>query len=147
MKTIVFLVAGVLLATFALAMPSNKNTNNSNNGGINFHTGTWDEALKLAKEQGKPIFLDISASWCGPCKKLKAKTFPDSQVGTFYNANFINVAVDGEVGEGRTLAKKYKIRGYPSLIFISPDGKVLEHTAGYRNPSQFLSLGQSVVNP
>ncbi|MGC9354522.1 MAG: thioredoxin family protein, partial [Mariniphaga sp.] len=43
--------------------------------GITFHQGNWKEALETAKKENKPIFLDISASWCAPCKLLKANTF------------------------------------------------------------------------
>ena len=114
--------------------------------GISFYQGTWDEALQLAKEEGKPIFLDISASWCGPCKRLKATTFTDAEVGNLYNANFINVLVDGEKGEGILLARKYKIKGYPSLIFIDSEGQLIAQTAGYRTPEQFIALGEQVLS-
>ncbi len=59
--------------------------------GISFHQGTWDEALQMAREEGKPIFPDISASWCGPCKRLKANTFTDPEVGKLFNIGFFNV--------------------------------------------------------
>ncbi len=49
--------------------------------GIMFHEGTWAEALELAKSENKPIFLDVYATWCGPCKRLKKNTFSDQEVG------------------------------------------------------------------
>jgi thioredoxin 1 len=113
--------------------------------GIKFHNGTWAEAVQKAKKENKLIFLDISASWCGPCKMLKAYTFPNSEVGAYFNKNFINVEVDGEEGEGIELAAKYHIRGYPSLIFIDKDEKVIEETAGYRPPDAFIGLGKSAL--
>jgi len=116
-----------------------------NEKGIVFHQGNWNEALTLAKEENKLIFLDISASWCGPCRKLKSRTFTNSEVGTFYNANFINVEVDGEEGEGIDLARKYKIRGYPSLIFVNGHGDIVAKTAGYHNPKEFIELGKQVI--
>ncbi len=94
--------------------------------GIDFYTGSWEEALQQAKMEGKPIFLDISASWCGPCKMLKANTFSNMKVGEYYNTHFINVAVDGEEGEGIQLASKYRtpilgisisIKSFPVFIF------------------------------
>lgn len=115
------------------------------NSGIEFHTGSWDDALSRARKENKLIFLDISASWCGPCKLLKKKTFPEQEVGRYYNANFINVAMDGEVGEGAELAKRYAVRGYPTLLFIDGNGNLVAQTTGYRNPENFLKLGQTVV--
>lgn len=117
----------------------------NNNTGINFHQGSWKEALELARKEGKLIFLDISTSWCPPCKMLKENTFPNKEVGNFYNANFINVAVDGEKGEGVTLARKFNISAYPTLMFINPEGKIIGQTAGYRNPAQFIELGKQIV--
>lgn len=115
-----------------------------NEKGISFHSGTWNEALELAKEENKLIFLDISATWCGPCKKLKNNTFPNEAVGSYYNANFINVALDGERGEGVALAKKYGLTGYPTLFFIDSNGKVVTKTTGYHGVDAFLELGKKV---
>lgn len=118
----------------------------SESKGIQFFEGTWDEALALAKQENKLIFLDVYATWCGPCKRLKANTFPDPEVGRLYNGNFINVMIDGEKGEGPELRRKYGVRGYPTLMFIDHEGNVVERTSGYRNPDQFLKLGQQVVS-
>jgi thioredoxin 1 len=136
----------LLFAFISLAYPLKNISGNETETGISFHQGTWEEALKLAEKEGKPIFLDISASWCGPCKKLKASTFPDKEVGKFYNANFINVMVDGEKGEGIELARKFEIRGYPSLIFVDSNGELIAQTTGYRNPEQFIEIGEVIIN-
>ncbi len=137
---------GVILIVLTSAKLQTPNSAMENKDGISFHQGTWDEALQLAKKEGKPIFLDISASWCGPCKMLKAKTFPNEEVGKFYNANFINVAVDGEKGEGVELARKYRIKGYPSLIYIDKKGQLIAQTAGYRNPKELIDIGKQIMN-
>jgi thioredoxin 1 len=118
----------------------------SESKGIQFFEGTWDEALALAKQENKLIFLDVYATWCGPCKRLKANTFPDPEVGRLYNGNFINVMIDGEKGEGPELRRKYGVRGYPTLMFIDHEGNVVERTSGYRNPDQFLKWGKQVVS-
>jgi thioredoxin 1 len=69
-------------------------------GQINFIENSWSEALKQAAAKNKYIFVDAYASWCGPCKMLKATTFRNSKVAEFYNSNFINVAIEwkGETG-------------------------------------------------
>ena len=110
--------------------------------GIQFHRGNWSEALQLAKKENKLIFLDIYATWCGPCKKLKANTFSNKEVGKFYNANFINFALNGEEGDGAVLMQKFGLRSFPSLLFIDGNGKVVGQTAGYHNSNQFMELGQ-----
>jgi len=119
--------------------------NSDNSEGIHFHQGSWNEALQIAQESEKLIFLDVYATWCGPCKKLKTTTFANAEVGTYFTQNFINVAVDGEAGEGIELAKKYGVRGYPTLLFINSKGEVVKQTAGYHNPSQLLKLGETAL--
>jgi thioredoxin len=99
--------------------------------GIQFIEQDWDKALKAAHDENKLIFLDIYATWCGPCKMLKQNTFTDSAVGEFFNKNFINISVDGEKGVGPQLAQQYSIEGYPTLIVADETGKIILYTAGY----------------
>jgi thioredoxin len=99
--------------------------------GIQFIEEDWEQALKVAKDKNKLVFLDIYATWCGPCKMLKQYTFTDSSVGEFFNKNFINVSVDGEKGVGPKLAEQYAIEGYPTLIVADATGKPVLITAGY----------------
>ena len=146
MKRITFLITMVFFALTSFARPSESGSKTEKEAGIQFHEGNWQEALQKAREEGKPVFLDISASWCGPCKMLKSRTFPDDEVGEYYNANFVNVMVDGEKGEGLGLARKYKIRGYPTLIYLDSNGEVIAQTAGYRNAEQFIEIGKQIIN-
>lgn len=146
MKTFFLIASFLILVLWVTAQSSTINKEEPTETGIQFHTESWQKVLDLAKKENKVIFLDIYASWCGPCKLLKSKTFSDPEVGEFYNANFINVALDGEKGEGVELAQKYQLTAYPTLIFIYPDGSVKLKAMGYHNAKQFLELGQSVIN-
>jgi len=145
METLKILLTGLIFALMSWVNPSENSSDTETVTGISFHQGTWDEALQMASEEGKPIFLDISASWCGPCKRLKANTFTDPEVGKLFNAGFINVVVDGEKGEGIHLAKKFNIRGYPSLIFIDSDEQLIAQATGYRTPEQLIGMGRQVL--
>lgn len=133
----------ILLLTFGLF--SAFIYKNNDEVGINFHQGSWEEALALAKKENKPIFLDLYASWCSPCKKMKAKTFSNEKVGTYFNKSFINVMIDAEKGEGKTLAKQFKVGEYPTLIFVSPNGEVIERTVGFYNVKDLCKWGEAVA--
>lgn len=112
---------------------------------IQFHNGTFKEALDLAKKENKLIFLDVYATWCGPCKKMKSKTFTNSEVGEYFNKNFINVMLDGEKSEGVEISNKYGVTAYPTLLFINGDGTVVYSIAGFHNPKELIELGKSVI--
>lgn len=145
MKTRLMIISGLMFLMITAIKAGTTKSEANDDAGIKFHEGSWEQALQKAKKEGKPVFLDISASWCGPCKMLKSRTFPNKEVGEYYNANFINVAVDGEKGEGVALARKYNIKGYPTLIFLNSNGEIITQTAGYRNPLQFINLGKQVI--
>lgn len=114
--------------------------------GIQFTEANWNKALAEAKSQHKLIFLDAYASWCGPCKMLKNKTFPNKEAGDFFNKNFINVAIDMEKGEGPSLREKYGVTAYPTLIIADGDGNIITYTQGYVNPKQLIEFGNFGLN-
>ena len=114
--------------------------------GIEFFKGTWDDALELAKSEGKVIFVDAYASWCGPCKKMAKTTFVDEQVGTYYNNTFINMKLDMEKGEGLKFKSKYPVTAYPTLFWIDGSGKVVHKSIGGQLVDGLIKMGQMVAN-
>lgn len=144
MKTIITIAFGITVL-FTYYNFSKVDFKKDSKEGIHFHKGTWKEALSLAKKENKVIFLDVYASWCGPCKMLKRMTFSNKKVGDFYNANFINVSLDGENGEGPSIAQQYGVRAYPTLLFIDQNGNVIKGTAGFRPANDFLELGKTIT--
>ena len=113
--------------------------------GIVFIEQDWDKALKAAKDQKKLVFMDIYATWCGPCKLLKKNTFTDQKVGDFFNKNFVNVSIDGEKGVGPSLAQKYGITAYPSLIVTNAEGKPVLYTMGYIDAETLLKFADAAL--
>ena len=141
-------VTRILLFIFVVAQvnvqanPSKKNKP----AGIQFVEGSWAKILEQAKKEKKVIFFDAYASWCGPCKMMQKNVFTQTNVATFFNANFINVKKDMEIGEGPALANKYPLEAYPTLFFIDSNGKVIRQVIGYQTPEQLLALGKIVAN-
>jgi thiol:disulfide interchange protein len=113
--------------------------------GIQFFEGRWKDALAKAKKENKLVFLDAYTSWCGPCKLMQARTFPDKKVGEFFNKKFVSVKIDMEKGEGPALADKYPLQGYPTLFFMNADGKVIKEVLGLQNPDELLAVARKVA--
>lgn len=109
--------------------------------GISFHDNKpWKEILQLAQKENKLIFMDCYTSWCGPCKALAKNVFTQEKVGDFFNPRFINVKYDMEKGDGKMLNEQYKkhIIGYPTLLLINAEGKVLQQLAGYKDADELI---------
>lgn len=114
---------------------------------IQFRDLTWKEAQKASKKEKKPIFMDAYAVWCGPCKWMSANMFTHNEIADFYNENYICVKFDMEKGEGKDLAKKYNVRGYPTLIYTDHKGELLYITVGAsQNPTDYVKMGQRAMD-
>lgn len=98
--------------------------------GVKFFEGTFRQAKEKAKKENKLIMLDAYTTWCGPCKVLKNKVFPNKELGDYINANFVSIGVDMEAGEGPALANMYPIEGYPTILFMDAFGKVKKKVLG-----------------
>jgi thioredoxin 1 len=107
---------------------------------IHFIEDAWKEALKQGAAQNKYIFVDAYATWCGPCKMLKAKTFTDPKVAAFYNRKFINVSIDMEKGLGPQLAREWQLTAYPTLIIFNPQGKPVLGSVGFVDANTLLNF-------
>ena len=114
--------------------------------GMEFFHGTWDEAMELAKKEGKVIFVDAYTTWCGPCKRMAKNTFPDPKVGEFFNENFVNMKIDMEKPMGRTFQRKYPVQAFPTLYWIGPDGETVHRQKGAQDAVTFLKLGKHVLS-
>ncbi len=116
-------------------------------GQITFEHGTLEEALAKAKQAKKPLFVDVFAVWCGPCKQMAATSFIDPEVTTFYNANFVSLKLDGEKNDGPGVMQKYGISAYPTLLYFNANGELVAKVVGGQQAKQLLSKGKEVVNP
>lgn len=122
MKKILFALVGLMFMLPLCAQEKNE--------GIKFFQGTFDEALAQAKKEGKPLFVDFYAVWCGPCKRIAREVFPLKSVGDYFNQKFISLQLDAEAPENVEVAKKYKVEAFPTLAFISNDGTPISIMAG-----------------
>ncbi len=110
--------------------------------GIEFYKGTYQEAFKQAEEEGKLIFVDAYAEWCGPCKRMAATTFKDAEVGDFFNKQFINLKIDMEKGQGLTFRDEYPVSAFPTLLFIDGSGKIVHKAVGAKKTPDFIQLAK-----
>ena len=100
-----------------------------------------DQAKKIAKEQNKTILVNFSGSdWCGWCKRLDKEVFSKSEFHDLSKDKLVLVQIDFPKYKkqdpslqraNRDLQRKYGVRGFPTVLLVSSNGRVLLQT-GYR---------------
>jgi len=99
-----------------------------------------EKGLKKAKQENKPVFIDFTAEWCGYCKVLDKKTFPDKRV-IKESRRFVMIKFDAtrHTPETQAVLKEYQITGFPSLMIIDTKGK-RHPLVGYVKPDMLLDF-------
>lgn len=113
---------------------------------IAFQKISFEEAKEQAKNENKLIFLDGYTSWCAPCKWMEGNVFNQKEVADFFNTNFINTKFDCEVGEGISIAKKYRIASFPTYLFLDADGELVYRTQSRMEAEAFMTEGRQALN-
>ena len=114
--------------------------------GVRFFEGTFRQAMAKAKKENKGIMFDAYTTWCGPCKVLKSKVFPNPELGAYINEHFVSIGVDMEAGEGPALANMYPLEGYPTVFFLDASGKVKKKVLGLPQggAKELLAIAKSI---
>jgi uncharacterized protein YyaL (SSP411 family) len=96
-----------------------------------------EESFRKAKELDKPILLGISAVWCHWCHVMDKTTYSNNEVARIIEEKFVPIRVDRD--QRPDIDKRYNMGGWPSTIFLTPDGEIL--TGGtYIPPQQMKEL-------
>ncbi len=107
--------------------------------GVNFQDISLEQALEKAEKEGKLVFMDAYAVWCGPCKWMESNTFRDAQVGKKFNENFISIKIDMEKGKGPEIARKYRVNAYPTMFLLNAKGEVQKRILGAKKEKDLLA--------
>jgi len=128
--------------------------------GIKFETElTWEQVKAKAKAENKSIFMDIYATWCGPCKRMDASVYPSEKVGLAMNPKFVSVKFQIDTTKNdNNLVKKWhadvsrmikeeNLAGLPTYFFFSPDGKLINRGSGFMDEDALIQLSEQSLNP
>ena len=88
----------------------------------------------IVLESEKPVLVEFSTSWCGPCKAMKPIL---EEVEQLYVDRVKFCKIDAE--QNPKLAQALEIHGLPALVLVK-QGNVLGISCGYVNKARLLGL-------
>jgi thioredoxin-like negative regulator of GroEL len=89
----------------------------------------YSQARQEAAAKGRPLVIDFGTENCVYCKLLDARTFRDPEIVRLLNERCVPLKVDAQ--RHATLANALHIQNYPTLVFASPEGKILGYQEGF----------------
>ena len=96
-----------------------------------------NQAMNVAKNSGKRIFVDFMASWCGPCKRLEHDVFSTTKFKQL-SRKFVFLRID--VDEQPSVSERYKVEAMPTQMVLNADGSVVATRVGYSNAADFFAF-------
>lgn len=117
-----------------------------------------EQGVKKAIDQDKILLINVYTEWCGFCKRLDQTTFMDKDVMPIIKENFIPVKFNAEMNASIIFdGKKYDYikegrrghhglagylldnrLGYPTLVYVLKNGKIIHRSPGFRNETDML---------
>lgn len=150
-----FLICGIVQAdpTVSKKESAGEKPDTSQKAGENPGEIAWrryDKGLKLAKKEGKKLFVEFMSKSCFYCKKMRTTSFKDPDIIAMLDKYYISASINGEsrdtisidgwITSGRKLVREYRITGYPTLWFLTPEGEKLTPVLGYRNKDELYNI-------
>ncbi len=102
-------------------------------------------SFALARDEGKGVMVDFSATWCTPCVELE-RTFGEDAVYPTLSDHFVPLKFDVSGDTDADIQRKntYGVTSLPAVVFVSTDGSVLgrvnQDTPDYLSPGGFMKV-------
>ncbi|HVS71239.1 MAG TPA: thioredoxin family protein [Phycisphaerae bacterium] len=104
-------------------------------------TEDYAAAMAQAKKDHKLVLLNFTGSdWCVPCKALDRLVFASPEFHAWEAGKMELVTLDYPARTPQTdaikarnkdLKDQYKVKGYPTILIVTPEGKELARTEGF----------------
>ncbi len=107
---------------------------------VGFLIGNPEAAINENVKSRKPeaMLLDFFALWCPPCNDLDEMVFPTSEFkSNTKGITKIKVNVDEE--ESWALKEKFKIQGYPTLVYLNSKGEEIGRYSSTQSPELLVA--------
>jgi hypothetical protein len=88
-----------------------------------------DEAFRVAKELGRPVFMSVGYSTCHWCHVMEEESFEDEEIARYINDNYVPIKVDREERPDVDAIYMHSVQlltnrgGWPMSVWLTPDRK------------------------
>ena len=117
---------------------------------------TYKDALKRSKKEKKPVLIYFTGSdWCGPCMVLDKKLFHTKKFKEIADNDLILYEANSprnkdlispeKLKVSNDLKRKYKVRAFPTLVFVNHKGKMIGYKKGLILTEYYYPFIQSVI--
>lgn len=113
---------------------------------VRFETCSTDELRELAVRSGKRVFIDLYASWCGPCRQMERDVFSQRAVGEFFDRRFVAAKYSVDRSTGRQLMQRYGNGAIPLYLIFDTEGNLLGRIEGAAPAEKFLAELQRILD-
>jgi thioredoxin 1 len=101
--------------------------------------------LEEAGRVKKPVFVVFHASWCAPCKVMEEEIFTQPDAYRFLNEKCLSFQADFDTEAGKTIAGVYEVKQIPTVLFLDPNGVVLERYKGIISVAEIQRMGAAAA--
>lgn len=98
-----------------------------------------------AKRSMRPVLISFFGIWCPACNELEEQVFESTDF-LQKSKKFQLLKVDADASASWQLKDKYKVGGYPTIIFTNPKGDEIYRVVGYRAPREFFKVMDLVAS-
>lgn len=100
-------------------------------------------ALEMARKEGKPVFLYMSAAWCTICRRVERDSFSDPEVVSSLGS-FVPVAVD--IDQYPWVGRRYNVAAVPAFLVLDGRGQIRSFAFGFQEPDAIITMLNSAAS-
>jgi len=114
---------------------------------------TLEQAFAATQKEPRKIMVDVYTGWCGWCKVMDQRTFPNDKVASYVSEKFYAVKLDAEIKDTITIGTQKYIwqdgynqagvallqgkMSFPTIVYLDEKFNMIQSVPGFQEAQQF----------